>query len=413
MTGSAPPVGAPLFDPFAEGFTDNPYPHYARLRQLEPVHRHPTGFWLLTKYADVATLLRADNSVELRNVAAEVMQSPSLRQKDESRRTPLIDGLSMSDRDAPDHTRLRKLVQKAFTPRAVRALAPRITTLVDGMLDDMAAVGRVDLVPALAHPLPFAVIAEMLGIPLTDHARVLELSGIMVRALEPVVDPAMMATLEATDAELADITAEMIAWKRANPADDLMTALVNAEEDGDRLTDDELIAQILLLYIAGHETTVNLLTNGTLALLRHPDQVAALIADESLWENAINELLRYDSPLQSSRRITVAAAQFSGVEVPAGSMVIASLAAANRDEEYWGANADTVRVDRENARTHLAFGSGVHNCLGAALARLEGGIALPRLFGRFPGLTLDGDVVWNGRINVRGPRTMPVAVAVG
>ncbi|GHC53242.1 cytochrome P450 [Streptomyces flavofungini] len=409
MTGGVPPQEhIPLFNPFAEGFTDNPYPQYAMLRETAPVYPHPMGFWVVTRYADVFALLRSGASVELRNVTAGAMVN--LRQKDESRRTPLIDGFSMIDRDAPDHTRLRRLVQKAFTPKSIQALAPRIGELVDGMLDRIAASGRADLVPELASPLPFAVIAEMLGAPPTDHERIRELSATMVRSLEPVADPAVMQAIEAADEELAGITAEMIAWKRKNPADDLMTALIEAEEDGDKLSDDELIAQITLLYIAGHETTVNLLANGTLALLRHPDQLAALRADAALLPNAVDELLRYDSPLQSSRRITVEPTVLSGVEIPAGSFVIGGLASANRDEAHWGPDADKLRLDREGARGHLAFGSGSHHCLGAALARLEATITFERMLPRFPKLALDGEVSWNGRINVRGVASLPVAV---
>lgn len=410
MTGSMLPTDeAPLFNPFADGFTDDPYGQYSLLRDQAPVHPHQLGFWVLSRYHDVSAILRSDASVELRNVRSAGMVS--LRQEDKTKKTPLIDGLSMIDRDPPDHTRLRKLVQKAFTPRSIQALAPRISDLVDGMLDELAYEGQTDLVPALAHPLPFAVIVEMLGAPPNDHERVRELSGTVVRALEPVADPAVMAAIEAADAELAEITAEMIAWKRRNPANDLLTALIEAEEDGDKLSDDELVAQVLLLYIAGHETTVNLIAGGTLALLRHPDQLAALKSDDSLWENAVHEMLRYDSPLQSSRRITVAPTVFSGVEVPAGSFVIASLASANRDESYWGPDANTLRLDRDKARTHVAFGSGTHNCLGASLARLEANIAIKALVHRFPALALDGDVVWNGRINVRGPKSLPVSLA--
>ncbi|EPH43870.1 putative Cytochrome [Streptomyces aurantiacus JA 4570] len=409
MTGGVlPQEQIPLFNPFAEGFTDNPYPQYAMLRETAPVYPHPMGFWVVTRYADLLALLRSGASVELRNVDSGGMEN--LRQKDENRKTPLIDGYSMIDRDAPDHTRLRRLVQKAFTPKSIQALAPRIGELVDGMLDRIADAGRADLVPELASPLPFAVIAEMLGAPPTDHERIRELSGTMVRSLEPVADPAVMQAIEAADAEMAEITAEMIEWKRRNPADDLMTALIEAEEDGDKLSDDELVAQIELLYIAGHETTVNLLANGTLALLRHPDQLAALRADPALMPNAIDELLRYDSPLQSSRRITLEPTVLSGVEIPAGAFVIGGLASANRDEAHWGPDADTLRLDREGARGHLAFGSGSHHCLGAALARLEASITLERMLARFPELALDGEVTWNGRINVRGVASLPVSV---
>ncbi|MFI8931757.1 cytochrome P450 [Streptomyces sp. NPDC053474] len=409
MTGGVlPQEQIPLFNPFAEGFTDNPYSQYATLREVAPVYPHPLGFWVVTRYEDVFGLLRSGASVELRNVNSGALEN--LRQKDESRKTPLIDGFSMIDRDAPDHTRLRRLVQKAFTPRSIQALAPRIGELVDGMLDRIAEEGGADLVPALASPLPFTVIADMLGAPPTDHERIRELSGTIVRSLEPVADPAVMQEIENADAELAVLTAEMIDWKRRNPADDLMTALIEAEEDGDKLSDDELVAQIQLLYIAGHETTVNLLANGTLALLRHPEQLAALRADADLMPGAVDELLRYDSPLQSSRRITLEPTVLSGVEIPAGAMVVAALASANRDAARWGEDADTLRLDREGARAHLAFGSGSHHCLGAALARLEASITFERMLKRFPDLSLAGDVSWNGRINVRGVASLPVSV---
>ena len=319
-------------------------------------------------------------------------------------------GVSMLDRDPPDHTRLRRLVSKAFTPRAVQALRPRITGLVDGMLDAAEQEGRVDLVDALAFPLPFAVIAEMLGTPPADHERIRQLSGTVVRSLEPVADPALAAAIAAADAELTEIAAGMIAWKRANPADDLLTALINAEDDGDVLDDDELIAQTLLLYIAGHETTVNLIAGGTLALLRHPAQLALLRDDPALIDNAVEELLRYDSPVQVSRRITLEPVTISGVAIPAGAFVMASLGSANRDEGFWGPDAAEVRIDRENARQHVSFGGGPHHCLGASLARLEASIALARLTTRYPGLALDGPVTWNGRINLRGPAHLPVSL---
>jgi cytochrome P450 len=202
----------------------------------------------------------------------------------------------------------------------------------------------------------------------------------------------------------------MIAWKRKNPASDLLTALINAEDDGDVLHDDELIAQTLLLYIAGHETTVNLIAGGTLALLRHPGQLALLRDRPALAGNAVEELLRYDSPVQASRRITLEPVMVRDTTIPAGAFVMASLGSANRDERFWGADADELRLDRQNARQHASFGAGAHHCLGASLARLEACIAFERLTVRFPALALDGDVTWNGRINLRGPAHLPVSV---
>jgi cytochrome P450 len=405
MTEPLPP---PLFDPFAPGFTDDPYPQYAVMRAKAPVYAHPFGFWLLTGYDEVSWLLRAGLSVEDDNMAADSL----LRQMREQMYGPAESpraAISMLDRDPPDHTRLRRLVSKAFTPRAIQSLRPRITELVDGMLDTMAEQRRVDLVDAVAFPLPFRVIAEMLGSPPADHERIRQLSGTVVRSLEPVADPELAAAIIAADDELRQIAAEMIAWKRANPADDLLTALIHAEDDGDVLDDDELVAQTLLLYIAGHETTVNLIAGGTLALLSHPGQLALLRGDPALAGNAVEELLRYDSPVQASRRITLEPVTMGGVTIPAGAFVMASLGSANRDERFWGTDAAELNLRRENARQHVSFGAGPHHCLGASLARLEASIAFERLTARFPGLALDGDVVWNGRINLRGPAHLPVS----
>jgi len=399
----------PLFDPFAPGFTDDPYPQYATLRAEAPVYQHPLGFWLLTRYDDVSWLLRAGMSVEDRNVADSPMRQ--LREQLYGDDLSRSGGLSMLDRDPPDHTRMRRLVSKAFTPRAVEALRPRIAELVDGMLDAARLKGRVDLVDALAFPLPFAVIAEMLGTPPADHERIRQLTGTVVRSLEPVVDPALASAIAAADAELTQIAAEMIAWKRAHPAGDLLTALIDAEDEGDVLDDDELIAQTLLLYIAGHETTVNLIAGGTLALLRHPGELARLREDPALVANTVEELLRYDSPVQATRRVTLEPATFSGVEIPAGAFVMASLGSANRDEGFFGPDAAEVRIGRENARQHVSFGAGPHHCLGASLARLEASIALTQLTERFPALALDGEVTWNGRINLRGPAHLPVSLS--
>ena len=405
MTETLPP---PLFDPFAPGFTDNPYPHYAVMRAQAPVYQHPFGFWLLTGYDEVSWLLRAGLSVEVDNLASDSLFR-QMREETFGTTEKLRAAISMLDRDPPDHTRLRRLVSKAFTPRAIQALRPKITELVDGMLDAMAKRGQADLIDALAFPLPFRVIAEMLGTPSADHERIRQLTGTVVRSLEPVADPGLAAAIIAADGELRQIAAEMIAWKRANPANDLLTALIHAEDDGDVLDDDELVAQTLLLYIAGHETTVNLIASGTVALLRHPGQLALLRDDPALVGNAVEELLRYDSPVQASRRITVEPVTVAGTTIPAGAFVMASLGSANRDERFWGPDAAELNLRRENARQHVSFGAGPHHCLGASLARLEAGIAFERLVARFPGLALDGDVVWNGRINLRGPARLPVS----
>jgi cytochrome P450 len=406
MSQTMPP---PVFDPFAPGFTDDPYPQYAALRAGAPAGRHPLGFWLLTRYEDISALLRANMSVEDGNITDRELLA--LREQMFGAEEEGSRARSMLDRDPPDHTRLRRLVSKAFTPRAVEALRPRITGLVDEMLDAAPDHGQVDLVDTLAFPLPFAVIGEMLGTPPADHERIRQLSGTVVRSLEPVNDPATARAIVEADAELTQIAAEMIAWKRAHPAADLLTALINAEDDGDVLGDEELISQTLLLYIAGHETTVNLIAGGTLALLRHPDQLARLREAPGLTVNAVEEMLRYDSPVQATRRITLEPASFGDVTIPAGSFVMALLGSANRDESYFGPDAGQLRLDRENARQHVSFGAGPHHCLGASLARMEAAIALDRLVTRFPGLALDGEPTWNGRINLRGPARLPVSLS--
>ncbi|HWI44138.1 MAG TPA: cytochrome P450 [Nocardioides sp.] len=401
-----------VFDPFAPGYTDDPYPEYTRLRAAGPVHEHPLGFWVVSHHEQVSALLRGSLSVEERNVGGAMADLNAELYGDRAERSG---GLSMLDRDPPVHTRLRKLVSKAFTPRSIMALEPEIERLVDTLLDEMT--GSADLVEALAFPLPFAVISQMMGIPDdSDHARMRELTGTIVRSLEPVADPALAEQIMAADVELTALCAEVVASKRRAPADDLLTALIRAEDDGDVLDDDELVAQVMLLYIAGHETTVNLIANGTLALLRHPDQLALLRSTPEIAGNAVEELLRYDSPVHFSRRITLAPYDVGGGTIPAGTFVMARLASANRDESHWGPDADQLHLDRPEARGHLSFGAGVHHCLGAALARLEGRVALQRLVARFPDLALDPEVgaddgagiEWNGRINLRGPVRLPV-----
>ncbi|SNR76276.1 Cytochrome P450 [Haloechinothrix alba] len=402
------PTDEPLFNPFAEGFTDDPYPHYAVLRERAPVYEHPLGFWVLSRHEEVSELLRSGNSVEEHNAAPGPMRDVIAGSYGD--RAPRMNGMSILDLDPPAHTRLRRLVAKAFTPRAIEALRPRIRELVDELMEPVIGAGEVDLVRTVAFPLPFAVISEMMGMPRVDVARLRDLTGTLVRSLEPVADPEMLEAIVAADDEVMRMIADIIAWKRRNRGDDLLTALIDAEEDGDSLSDDELVAQVALLFIAGHETTVNLIGGGALALLRHPGQLARLRAEPDLLPTAVEELLRYDSPVQSSRRITVRPHRAAGVEIPEGAFVMAALASANRDERQWGEDADRVRLDRPNPHRHVSFGAGVHHCLGASLARVEAQIALEKLVTRTGDLALTGEVEWNGRINLRGPAHLPVAV---
>jgi cytochrome P450 len=409
----------PLFNPFAPGYTDDPYPAFSRLRAEEPVHQHPFGFWVLSRHDDVSALLRSANSVDYRNSAedsAARLQASALIASAGPATADTLDayGMSMLDRDPPDHTRLRALVSKVFTPRSVAALEPFVTDLVDASLDRLADAASgpdaANLIETVAFPIPFAVISRMLGIPETDHVRIRELSGLLVRTLEPIGDPELLTDINRARLEMQDIVRGLIAYKRENPGDDLLTALIAAEEGGDRLSDEELVAQVVLLYVAGHETTVNLIGNGTLALLRAPDELKKLRERPEVAGNAVEEMLRYDSPVQQSRRIILEPYEVRGTVIPKGAFVIAGLASANRDESYWGPDAGELHVDRTGARNHVAFGGGPHHCLGAALARLEGRVAVERMAARFPGLALAGEPVWNGRINLRGLDVLPVTV---
>jgi cytochrome P450 len=254
------------------------------------------------------------------------------------------------------------------------------------------------------------VITEMLGMPSTDTAQLREWSGTIVRSLEPVVDPALIVAIADAGENMRGLVLEAIAWKRANPADDLLTALIAAEEEGDQLSDEELLDQVMLLYIAGHETTVNLIGNGTLALVRNRLQLERLAADPALLPNAVEELLRFDPPVQMTRRITLADVSVGGKTIPQGTFVACVIASGNRDRRQWGDDADALDLGRANAREHLAFGGGAHYCLGAALARLEGQVAIGTLVRRFPGLDLAGEPAWNGRVNLRGLDSLPLTL---
>jgi cytochrome P450 len=401
----------PSFQPFEPAFVADPYPAYAELRRAVPVEEHALGFWALWRHRDVEDLLRSRSSVEDRHVTSfGPMRALYDEIYDEAEHGRRGGGLSMLDRDPPDHTRLRRLVAKAFTPRTVDGLGPVIDGLVTESLDRIADEGSVNLIDALAFPLPFAVISEMLGMPEDDVARLRELSATIVRSLEPVPDPDTLRAIVAAEIEMAERTAAAIAWKRDHPADDLLTALIDVRDGEDLLTDEELVSQVILLYVAGHETTVNLIGNGTLALLCDPAQAELLRRRPDLADNAVEELLRYDSPVQLTRRITLEDYAVGDVVIPPGRVVLAALGSANRDEGVFGADADRVRLDRPNAKQHVSFGGGVHHCLGSALARREGRAAIAGLFRRFPEIGPDGDVVRNRRINLRGLTELPVRV---
>ncbi len=402
----------PMLNPFEPGFFDNPYGQYRLVREEDPVHLSPIGAWAIFRYDDVHRVLRDPHlSVEERHAKplAFAADADIVKMLEERRR----DGPhNMLNLDPPDHHRLRRLVSKVFTPRTVEALRPRVQALVDEALD-AADPARFDVISGLAFPLPFVVISEMLGIPEgRDRFQLREWSGAVVKTFDPILTrEESLAALEAAD-NIFDYVQEVIAWKRENTSDDLLTALIAAEDEGDRLSEEELVEQVMLLYIAGHETTVNLIGNGTLALLRNRSQLELLASDDSVDATFTDELLRYDSPVQMSRRITLQDYEIGGKRIEPGSMVMTCLGSANRDPEKWGPNADELDLRRTDARDHMSFGGGFHSCLGAHLARLEGQVAIGTLVRRFPGIALATDAPqWNGRIVLRGLSELPVTLS--
>lgn len=397
-------------NPFEPGYYDDPYRQYARLREHEPVHRSDLGPWLITRWADVHTVLRRPGtSVDERNLPEGRRRHDRLVEVDPKRAERASHAIL--NIDPPDHTRLRKLVSKAFTPRAVERIRARTAELTDEILDDLARRHEpVDLIADLAFPLPFQVISELLGMPEGDRDQLRAWSHTLTQVLDPLlVMEHAEAIVEASD-RMVEVVTAAIAWKRTRDDDDLLSALIRAEDDGDVLSDHELIDNVTLLYLAGHETTVNLIGNGTNALLDHRDQLDRLVADPDLDANAVEELLRFDSPVQFSRRIALEPFEVDGHRVEPGQMVMTGLGAANRDPAKFGPDAGQLDLSRADAREHVSFGSGVHHCLGAALARLEGQEVIGRLVRRFPAMDRAGDPTHNQRLVLRGYDHLPVAL---
>jgi cytochrome P450 len=385
-------------------FQDDPYPVFHALRESDPVHQTAIGPWLVSRYDDAVAVLRDPHLSNDRRRAG-------LGEQARSSRAGRDEGVMLFV-DPPDHTRLRGLVSKAFTPRTVERLRSRIQELVDQLLDAAEAQGdrRLDVVTELAYPLPVAVICELLGVPIADQTTFQGWSRELAASLDPDVlrTPEQEARLGEAAEDFARYFTELIGERRRSPGPDLLSGLIAAEQDGDRLSQIELLNTAMFLLVAGHETTVNLIGNGSLALLRQPDQMRRLRHDPSLDRPAIDELLRYDSPVQFTQRFTLADHQVGDVLVPAGSQVLALLAAANRDPAMFP-DPDRLDLARPNAHRHVAFGGGPHFCLGASLARLEGEIAIGTLVRRWPTLELAGEPVRRGTFTLRGLDHLPVA----
>jgi len=367
-----------------EGRSD-PYPRYATLRALAPVHRSAFGFWALSRYDDCQQLLRHPGVGKDFSGTANALGLTDEQRGGQDRFRN--DRSNMLTTDPPDHTRLRGLVTRAFTPRTVETLRTRIVTLVDELLDAFGA-GEVDVMDALAFPLPVTVIGEMVGVPAEDRPGLRPLVRAVTAVLELAVTPEALAEATAADIELEEYFAGLVAERRAHPGDDLLTKLIEAEDKGDQLSEHELISTAILLFAAGFETTTHLIGNGLLALLRHPDEMARLRADRSLVRPAVEELLRYDSPVQIAVRTAYEDLSIGGHEIEAGSVVLALLGAANRDPARFR-DPEHLDVGRDEAPP-MSFGGGIHFCLGAALARLEGQIVLGRLLDRFGSMELVG-----------------------
>ena len=410
MSADAPETVLGL-NPFAPEFYADPYRQYDALREGPRIQRSAFGVWIVNRWDDVHAVLRTPGtSVDDRNLADGQTRRDRLADLVEGRR-PERGSKAILNIDPPDHTRLRKLVSKAFTPRSVERIRARTGELTEAILDDLATRDEpVDLVADLAFPLPFLVISELLGMPEGDRAQLREWSHTVTKILDPLLAIEHAAAIFEASDHMNEVVTAAIAWKRQRDDDDLLTALIHAEDEGDMLSDHELVDNVTLLYLAGHETTVNLIGNGVNALLGHRDQLDRLVADPSLDSQAIEELLRYDSPVQFSRRIAMAPMEVAGVTIAPGEFVMTCLGAANRDPAKFGDDADQLDLGRTSAREHVSFGSGVHHCLGAALARLEGQEVIGRLIRRFPDIEAAGDATHNGRIVLRGFDRLPVAL---
>jgi pimeloyl-[acyl-carrier protein] synthase len=386
----------------------NPYPLYAAARRNAPVYDTGFGMWLVFTHADASATLRGptNSSDEKRGrVYADFIAENSL--------TEAFGGLPMMlFLDPPDHTRLRSLVAQAFTPRRAEQLRDRsraiAADLVSSIAADIGSAGPVDLIERFAYPLPVTVICELLGVPAADHATFGEWSKHLARSVDPGIlrTPDDNAHLVAAGAAFAEYFGALIDERRDTPRDDLLSAMIAAADDGDRLSRDELLGTGLLLLIAGHETTVNLIGNSIAAIASHPDQ-QQVVRDHGIDRAAIDELLRYDSPVQMAQRITLEPMTLGEHVVPALDSVITLLGAANRDPAVFNA-PDRLDLRRQSAKPHLSFGGGIHHCLGAALARVEGEEALSELFTRFPHLKLTDGATRRNSFTLRGFDSLPV-----
>jgi cytochrome P450 len=400
------------YDLYSHEFRVTTHETYARMREESPVHRQPgldgeTPIWFVTRYEDCVDLLSDnDRFVVDPTLVLTPEELAALREGGPEPDSRVNENLLV--KDGADHRRLRRLVTKAFTPRMVDQQRARIQELADELIDRVAGRGSMELVDDFAFPLPITVIAELLGIPAEDRQHFREWSNSFVL---PPMTPELQEQLARHTDEFVAYLDELFARRRAEPTDDLVSALVRAEDEGDHLSQNELCSMVVLLIVAGHETTVSLITNAVLALLSNPDELAELRADPTLIPAAVEELLRYDSPVERTiARWAATDAELGGETIRRGELVIAVVGSANRDEaQFTGANELDVRRD---AGRHVGFGRGPHYCLGAPLARLETEIALATLLRRLPKLRLalaEDDLYWRPIPIFRSLASLPVA----
>ncbi|HWF80371.1 MAG TPA: cytochrome P450 [Streptosporangiaceae bacterium] len=401
MTATAPKA-ADLMGLADPAVIPDPYPLLGTLREASPFTDFGGALAVFGRYEDCSRILRDPRASSERGSSILAARRP-----EQERRRP-----SFLSLDPPDHTRLRRLVSVAFTPRVIATLEPRISEVTDELLTAaMARHGReLELVSQVAYPLPVRIICEMLGVPAGDHARFASWSASLVHSLQPTfgtVDESELAGADRASVEFGEYFTELIAARRSTPGDDLLTKLIKAEDEGDRLTVDELIATAVLLLVAGHETTVGLISNAMLALLRHRDQYAAVVADPALAGRAVEETLRYDAPVQLTGRVAKGEMIFGDSTVPEGAVMLILLAATGRDPAVF---TDPDRFDiTRGAKEHLAFAAGPHFCLGAPLARLEATIAVRKVAARVVAPELDeARLAYKPNFNLRGPERLVI-----
>ncbi|MGW0336582.1 cytochrome P450 [Streptomyces sp. NPDC003011] len=397
------------FDPWDPAFLADPYPAYAELRARGRVHYYePTNQWLVPHHADVSALLR-DRRLG-RTYQHRFTHEDFGRAAPPPEHEPFhtLNDHGMLDLEPPDHTRIRRLVSKAFTPRTVEGLKPYVEGLAGELVSALVEAGGGDLLTDVAEPLPVAVIAQMLGIPEADRAPLRPWSADICGMYE--LDPSQEVAARAVRAsvEFSDYLRDLIAERRKEPGQDLISGLIAAHDEGDRLTEQEMISTCVLLLNAGHEATVNATVNGWWALFRHPDQLAALRADHSLVPSAVEELMRYDTPLQLFERWVLDDIEVAGTTIPRGTEVALLFGSANHDPEVF---ADPGRLDLTRAdNPHISFSAGIHYCIGAPLARIELAASMTALLERAPTLALAAEPRRKSNFVIRGLEGLPVTV---